>query len=87
VRLPQQQIKKVAKENDRKDRNTANGEQLPSHVLLTLGIVKAPAQQERNNQSVTDHNREGYRIHDHHGGSCGEAADERQQRDGVGTGR
>ena len=88
MRVPQQPIEQIAHQNHGEDGDAANGQQQPRHVLLlALGLVDAPAQQQRQHQAVRDHDGQRHRIDDHHGGGSRQAADERQQRDGLGTRR
>ena len=84
VRLSQQPVEEVSEEHDAEDRHPTYGQQQPRHILLVAaGFVAAVTQQQRQDQTIADHDRQRDRVDDHHGGGRRQASDERQQRDGL----
>ena len=88
MRLPQEPVEQIAQQDDGENGDAADGQQQPRHVLLlALGLIDPPAQQQRQHQAVRDHDRQRDGIDDHHGGGGRQTANERQQRYGLGPRR
>ncbi len=84
-------IVEIGEQQHAEDRESAGAQQKLAHVLAVGALAEhradaAAAQNQRHHDVVRHHDGERDALHDDHGGRGGEAADEGEQRHGVGAG-
>ena len=83
LRVAGRAIIKVGEHQDGEDRQPPHREQQGADVLAGRQQRFAPLQHPGDDDVVGDHDGERHRLHDHHGGRGGKAADERRNRQHV----